>query len=88
MHILNKKTKKKSEYALKKLENEKAIFGEIKVIDIKTKEENNKYEKSWKEIIIIELEIKRVKAVFIWKTIKSINDTWRIERKHESFISV
>ena len=56
----------------------KSNFGEINIIDIKTKEENSKYEKSWKKITVE--GNKRVKAIFIWKTIKLINDTWRIEK--------
>ena len=56
----------------------KSNFGEINIIDIKTKEENSKYEKSWKKITVE--GNKRVKATFIWKTIKLINDVWRIEK--------
>ena len=55
----------------------KSNFGEIKVIDIKRKEETSKYEKSWQKIAVE--GNKRVKAIFIWKTINLINDMWRIE---------
>ena len=56
----------------------KSNFGENKVVDIKMKEETSKYEKSWRKMTVE--GNKRVKAIFIWKTIKLINDMWRIEK--------
>ena len=69
----------------KKLEM-KSSFGEIKVIDIKMKEETSKYEKSWRKITVE--GNKRVKATFIWKKIKLINDTWRIEKTRIIYIYI
>ena len=56
----------------------KSNFGENKVVDIKMKEETSKYEKSWRKMTVE--GNKRVKATFIWKKIKLINDVWRIEK--------
>ena len=48
-YIINKKQKIEEIWAcLTRNLQWKSNFGEIKVVDVKTKEENSKYEKSWK----------------------------------------
>ena len=77
-YIISKKKERRNLSMLDKKLEMKSSFGEIKVIDIKMKEETSKYEKSWRKITVE--GNKRVKATFIWKKIKLINDVWRIEK--------
>ena len=86
-YIINKKQKIEEIWAcLTRNWKWKSNFGENKVVDIKMKEETSKYEKSWRKMTVE--GNKRVKATFIWKKIKLINDTWRIEKTRIIYIYI